>query len=484
MMITGNNLLDVAIAWYRDNGAVQIPEFSKVGTSSVHGTCYYQDKDFDVKTTFEDGSDNSINAVPGSVIPLLAAISLGFDSITLAKIISDHSIILQEITGMAFADSLTTGIQMADGSGLLSPVKISIEAMKAFSINLDNWYTLSMSIRDKPFALESLGIMHTKESTLWPVNLITEHAEKVMTPSNGTIWSTYNGFDHTVSAPQARSELPNRSPIELLRRNGMLSEPVIRKQTGLFEHWEDLAFTAGNEHEMQLEILQSLAMVAHKPTLDLITRGIRSISVDSTRDEMDGCLVYKTLKNALSANKAFDIVFDSRVLLLNMVTITSFEGNNLLEDMAASPDMFDPVLDQKHLLVSKIAQELLARPPHQLGYSDYAVFRKMRRMNLPPQAITFSPEKLVNHILDSMNTYVSPNKLDCVNKKNVDLLASEGISAMASLLINHHDFDYTQLDQRSENAKIHLIRGGFDIKKFTGLSNRAKGLILEEQMGL
>lgn len=46
------------------------------------------------------------------------------------------------------------------------------------------------------------------------------------------------------------------------------------------------------------------------------------------------------------------------------------------------------------------------------------------------------------------------------------------------MITGNNLLDYTQPDQRSENAKIHLIRDGFDIKKFTGLSNRSKGMIL------
>lgn len=485
MAHTGNDLLNAAIDWYRDNGAVQIPEYSKVGGSDVFGTNYYQETLYSINSWDRDGLANSINEVRGSTIPLLAAISLGFDDISLSQIFSDHSIRIDEITGMSFDDSMTTGIPKSDGSdGTISPCKITIDAMRAFSSSMENWDTLSRSIREEPSSRECLGIMHTKETMLWPVSLINDHAEKVMTPSKNRVWSTFQKFSYAVSAPQARDELPSCSPIELIRRLGMFSEPVLRKQTGLFDHWEDLLFIAGNEDGMQKEILHSLAKVQHKPTLDLIIRGLRSFSVDSIEDAVEGPVVYKTLMEAFGKTDAFSEVFDSHVLKLNLIPLLWFGNNRELEDMTGNPDVFSPILDNKHLLVSRVAEELLSRPPHQLGHSEYAVFRKLIRMNLPLQEITFSPEKLLNHVLDSMNTYVSPNKLDCEHKRDIDLLAGESVSAMASLLIKHHDFDYTQLDERSENAKIHLIRGGFDIKKFKGLSNKAKGLILEEQIGL
>lgn len=485
MAHTGNELLNAAIRWYRDNGAVQIPEYSKVGGTDVFGACYYQEELYEITSQDAEGQANSINEVRGSTIPLLAAISLGFDSTTLSKIIDDHSIPLHEITGMSFDDSMTTGIPGSDGSkSTISPCRITIDAMRAFASNMDNWDTLSRSIRDKPFSRESLGIMHTGESALWPVSLINDHAQKIMTPSESPVWSTHIPFSYVASAPQARDEMPCGNPIELLRRSGMLSEPVLRKQTGLFDHWEDLVFTAGNEHFMQLEILGSISKVQHKPTLDLITRGFRSISVDSTEDVLDSPLVYDTMKNALGKNPDFKIVLDSLILRLNLITIDRFSDTQYLEDMAEDEELFTPLLVERHTLLSRVAEEFLARPVQQLGHSEYAAFRKLAGMNLPPQEITFSPEKLLNHLLDSLNTFVSPNKIDCAHKKDLDILAGESVRAMAGLLTRHHEFDHSQFDHRTENTKIHLVSGGFDIKKFTGISRKARGHLLEEQLGL
>lgn len=485
MTPTSQHVLDAAIAWYRDNGAVQIPEFSRVGESEVFGTCFYSDIKFAITSSTSGAQPNSIKEIPGFVMPLLAGISLGFDSHTLAKIIKDHSIPLSEITGMCFDDSLSTCLQRSDGTdGTLTPARITIEAMKAFAISMENWGTLSASIRERPFANESLGAVHTGESMLWPVSLINDHAKSIMTPSDSPVWSEHIPFSYVVSAPQSRDELPDGNPIELLRRTGMLSEPVLRKQTGLFDHWEDLAFTAGNEHDMQLEIVKSLGRVQHKPTIELITRGLRSFSVDSTEDIIDVALVFRTLKDALGENPDFSVVFNSLILKLNLIAIDRFGNGGDVEDMRGDQDLFTPLTDQQHTLLSRVAAEFLARPANQLGHSEYAAFRKLNLMKLPDQEISFSAEKLLNHLLDSLNTFVSPNKISCKHKKDLDTLAGESVTAMATLLGRHCDLDHSQFDHRSENAKIHLIRGGFDIKKFTGLSNRSKGLILEEQLGL
>lgn len=483
--ISGNTLLDTAIAWYRKNGNVPIPEYSKVGDSDVFGSLYYQEEKYTIETWSIDGEDNSISEASGSVIPLLAAISLGFDSHALSQIIDNHSIDLSEVTGLNFGESTSTGIPRADGDvKTLTPVRIHIEAMKAFSTKLEHFSSLDLSMRDKPLARQSLGAMHTNEEALWPTNLIKDHVAKIMTPNANPVWSLHKRFGFTVSAPQSKDELPNGNPIDLLRRNGMLSEPVLRKQTGFFDHWEDLVFTAGNDHPLQVDILRSLGKVQHRPTLDLIIRGIRSINCDSTEDFLDAPTVHFAMVDAFGGNEAFEEVLKSRILLLNLIHEEDFAERKHLDSMAKDKEMFSPLLNDQHLILSDLAKELLARPPHQLGHSDYSAIKKLDIMALPKQEITFSPEKLLNHVLDSLNTFVSPNRLDCQHKKDIDEMAIACIQPLARLLVKHHDFDYDQLNQRPEKTKLELIRGGFDVKKFTGLSNRSKGIVLEDQLGL
>lgn len=484
MNFTGQDLLDIATLWYLQNGAVQIPEFSKVAGSNIYGGYYYSNDKHTILSKNADGISNAIREIPGLVIPLLAAVGLGFDSVSIAKIIKDHQIPLLEITGMAFDDPESTGIQRSGTDEFITPVRLTIEAMRAFSTEMENWDVLSRSIRDNPHYRESVGIMHTNESMLWPINLISEHALKVMTPVEGKVYGVFNGFTNTASAPQTRDELPSGNPIEFLRRSGMLSEPVLRKQTGLFSMWEDLLFTANNDHRMQQEILHSLRMLQHKPTQDLVVRGLLSFSVDASDDVISGPEVYKSLRGVLGQSEEYAAVFESLILKLNLIPITEYGDVKELEYMASTPDLFDPLLDDKHTLVSRVANELLARPSQHLGHSEYAALRKLSCMSLPAQEITFSPEKLVNHILDSMNTFVSPNNLECWDKRDIDALAGESVTAMAKLLVKHHDFDYQQLDHRSEKSKLHLIKGGLDIRKFSGLGNRVKGLILDDQMGL
>lgn len=481
--LTGQELLNAATAWYRENGSLPIPKSGLVCHSNVDGSVLYSQDEYRLSSLTTNGYDNSIALVPGCVVPLLAAISLGFNSDALAQIVIDHKIDINEITGMGFNDDLSTGISLHSTPGtFLTPLTITIETVKAFSSSDNIRPNLYRSFSPKPTTRESIAVMHTKERSLWPVAQIEAHAKAIMTPSSNLITSPLVRFGYIVSAPQSVDEIPNASPIDLLHRSGMLCEPVLRKQTGLFEHWEDLVYTAANDHKLQLHLLESLAKVSHQPTLDLAVRGLLSISVDASSDEMQGDEVYRAMEEVLGSSEPFGTVFRSLILKLNLVS--SYSDLDVLEEMEGNTDVYGDLLSNQHNLVSRIADELMSRPPEHLGFADYAVFRKLDKMSLPGQTFSFSPEKLMNHILGSMGSHLTTNQVECKNKNHLDLLTMESVCAMAKVLTRHHNFDHSQFQNRNEATKVQLVKGGFDIKQFKGLSYKARGQILEDGMGL
>jgi hypothetical protein len=468
--------------WYRVNGALPIPRTGNVGKSAIEGQEFYSDRLVTIDSRNKIGQSSTIHEVPASVIPLLAAIALEYDSAALEQIIIDHAISLNEITGMNFDDSSFSGISMnRDWNTPLTPVRITIETIKAFSASDELRRDLYRSVSEKPFARESLGVMHTREKALWPASLINQHAKAIMEPSGEVVPNEFTSYSFTVSAPQTIDELPGNNPIELLRRNGMLTEAVLRKQTGLFDMWEDLLHTADDDHPVQMEILTAFTKVADKETSVLIERGLRSFSVDSSSDDIDGPKTFRQLKAVFDQNRAFSSLLKSPVFRLGLAGIYYLEEENYLKSY---PDVFDIVINDQELLLSRVAEDLLSRPASHLGHNDYAAFRKLNLLNLPKQVITFSVEALMIHVLDSLESYLTPNEVVCEDKRFADELACDGIEAMTRTLMPYHQFDPAQFIERRDQIKLSLVRGGFDIKKMKGLSLVSKGKILEEGLGL
>lgn len=481
---TGNQLLRVAIDWYTNHGMARIHARSKVGCADIYGIVYYQDGTHFIESNTDGGDSTSINNIQGRAIPLLAAISLGFETQSLLAIINDHSITLGDITGIGFSDVYRTGIIYHNNAEkTLTPAKIIIESFKAFCLEQKNTDELLAHVKGYPHVLDALGAINTEAETLWPVSIINDHAEKMMYPKENQHNDEVFWFSDITLIPQSLDELPGRSPTEFTKRTGMLSEPVIRKLTRGFNLWEHLVCAAGNGEYIPVEILKSLSTVSHEPTLELIARAILSISHDTT-EELNSEQVHRTLTWFAGENELLRQAVDSNIFKLNLLPYVNYTSGNAFDYMEAETTIFGSVLNDNHLLISRVAAELFARPAKYLGSSDYYAIKKLQTLHLPRQQIDFSPEKLLNHLLDSMNTYVSPAGHSCGIKQYLDQVAIDSISELTSLLMNYHDFDYSQFDHRSDKAKIELVRGGFEIKKFTSLSRQAKGNILEEQLGL
>lgn len=477
--VTGNELLNAATEWYRNNGALSIPQEGLLDGSAIDAQTFRTLDDY----TLMSGNSDIIFGVPGYVYPVLAAISLGFDTPTLAKIIIDQVMNFTDILNMQFQDDWKTPISLHSQGGIpLSPLKIHIEVFKSYSSHPDLRRSLYKNASASPRSKESIALMHTSEQSLWPSTQIEAHAKEIMTPSEGVVESQFVEFGFTPSKATLVQDLPNSSPLDLFRRAGMLSEPVLRKQTGQFEQWENLILSACQGAQQQIEMLKACTRVSHKPTVDLIVRGLLSMTADATEDELEGEKIYPFLQSIFEGNIAFKPVLDSLVLRMNLLPLHRYPDE--LDELHAYPSIYGDLTNNPQTLLSRVARELLSRPADHLGHQDYSIFKKLKLMGLPPQVIDFSPEHLVNHVLNSMGTFVTKNEVTCEHKLSIDEHARASILDMGSLLLRHHEFDYSQFADRDESDKVLLIKGGFDIKKFKGLSYKARGQVLEDGMGL
>jgi hypothetical protein len=361
-----------------------------------------------------------------------------------------------------------------------TPVHINIEVIKAFAADPTLCAELHNNVSNNPHSMECIGLMHTDEISLWPVSRIEEHARLIMTPTKRVISSEFVSFDFVSSRPEQLSEIPNQSPIDFLKRSGMLSEAVLRKQTGSFSLWEDLLYVATTGQSLQIDMLKAFTKITDKDTVDLIIRGLLSVNAGTLESPMDQEDVSTLLHHTFKDSPAFSQVLDSTVLKLSLLPEVIDAGyGNTYQPSALT----HAVLSKPEKLLSRVANELLARPAEHLGYSEYRVFSTLLDMDIAPHVIDFDPERLLNHMLDSISTYRTSNTIICETKLFVDTCALNGLEAIAKLLMPYHTFDCSKFNDRDEASKVALIKAGFGIDRKT-ISRTARGQILEDEMGL
>jgi hypothetical protein len=476
--VTGRNLLEAAIGWYGAMGEVQIPSVPNGESPDTAPLMYSEDK-FDLHSA--DGS-LMIHRVEGRVFPFLAGVSMGFETRFLTKIIKDHGIELTDLTCLDFQNDSDTGILIQETQKTLTPTKVIIQATKAFVSDLDMRKVLLRQISRVPSAYELVGVMHTGESSAWPSELIKNQAHSVMTPSEVMVTHPFNGYCGTISAPRHADEIPNGNPLDLIRRTGLTTEPVMRKLTGRFDMWEDLVYMTSVDHEAQIMMMRAIAQVEDLATQQALVRGLLSISADSIQEELDPLRIYNVLVTYFTDQPAFQPVLDSLILKMNLYSNAQYRHGSA--QPARLTQAFKGMSPDRNDLLSRVFDEMLARPANHLGLSDYKVFEKLGMMELAPQTLPKAPERLINHILDSLETYLTPNVIRGNDKREVDQDARGSMRHLIKLLGRHHDFEYKLLEHRTESEKVMLIKAGMDIRQFKGLSRTVRGQILEDDLGM
>lgn len=474
---SGMDLLNAATSWYRTNGLEPIPKDGPLGDLGVSGDLYHTTAGYSV-----GGSVDALYNVPARLIPFLAGVSLGMDSISLAQILVHHDVSIMDVSYMDFANPSDVPFVLHHLGGKNATGQIiHIEISKAFSIHDDLKREFARSYTPNASSKTALGYMHAIDSSYWPVNQIEEHAKSIM--SEGTrILTLPHNFAYLASRPEALSDLPNGSPMEFFRRSGMLSDVVSKKLTCHFSMWEEFlhAATSGNP---QSDMLKSLNSVTSEATVDKILQALLSVTADSYEDHFEPDDVLRLINETFEGNSRFDSVLNSVTLKLNLFAIDEYELGGL-SHMTESPELYTDILDHQESLVSKVATEILAKHPSQVGYSEFMVIKKLNSVDLPPQILRFTPEDLVAHIIESIQSFTVSGQIDSLDKREMDRIAREALPALANLLSRHHTFDYEKFQHYPEETKVQLVKGGFDIKQFKDLGRRAKGDILEDSLGI
>lgn len=477
-VLSGNELMKAAISWYKNHGLQPIPKEGAI--EGVPDCSVFFDE-----TTVSLSSNNiySTGEFKASFIPMLAAISMGISESSLAGIIAWHDNSFEYLTNIRFLDqerAFSNLLPLTDVS--MTPLEVLIKAAKAYAGDSDLVRSLFTGYALNSTSRVSVSVMHTEHKSLWPQTQINEHANLFLTGNPG-IAAPLHDFEYVVMRPRKISELANGNAIDHALRSGMFTESVLRKQAGIFSHWEEFfsEITVDDECVPQ-EMLRAFAQTTDQNTITAIKRGLLSINIDATDHALHISKIYPVLKKSLAGSKELSSVLNNIMFKMNFID----RNTSLLEidDIQGDTDFFEEIIADFNQLTSKIAHELMARPIEHIGLTDFSVFSKLKQFRLKSQMIDFSPERLVCHMLDSLNSFVSKCPHADSDKFFVDRKATTGIKDMLAILRRGHTFDYNQLSNRTDNDIVLLVGEGFDIKKFKDVSKHAKGRILEEGMGL
>jgi hypothetical protein len=476
--LSGNTLLEAAINWYQTSGFLPIPKsdcIEGVPDSSVFFS--------DAEVALSSNSINYTHEFKSSCIPAFAAISMGLSEHSLAKVLAWHNNSFEYLSNIRFLDQENAFPHLfLPTDKTLTPLEVLIQAAKAYASDPELVKDLFAGCARNPTSRVHVSVMHTDQSSLWPQTQIDEHASLLLSESPGIV-DEFRNFEYVAMRPWKLSEMANGNVVDHMCRSGMFTESVLRKQTGIFSHWEELlSETIIDDECVPQQMLSAFTKVMDSTTITAIKRGLLSVSVEATDEELHISKIYPVLKKVFAGSEELNSVLNSTMFKMNFID----RGTSLLElnEVQGDTDFFEDIMADFNPLTSKIAKELLSRPIEHIGLNDFAVFSKLKNFRLKSQVFDFSPERLACHMLDSLNSFTSHRVHNSSEKHFVDRKATEGIKDMLAILRRGHDFDYSLLTNRTDRNIVLMAGEGFDVRKFKGVSNHAKGRILEEGLGL
>jgi hypothetical protein len=465
----GVNLLRRASIWYAANGPKLMRNLDNRWAD------FWDTEKFD--GSFQEGADRlaSMSNLRPNLIPLLAAIKAGFDTEFLAKVIEHHDITNKQIAELSYKTHDSTCMFQDKSGRKVHLVDVAIATLKAQA------YLKRLPEIDDTDPYQQIAGMHLDNEETWPVTIIEKKAA-LKKDNQDAGYTRYGGFfeDRKLSREE---QLPYGCPHKFLLRSGMLSKVTYLKEIKLHGLWEEMCMKAAYGPE---DSLARLVLNACKDETDenrmIIRNALTSMhpaSLPSSYQE-NSFDIYLILHETLRASDLADVL-DSTVLKINLSMRRDARASTFRTTLKHHEHSLQGVLTDTDTLVSRVSQEILARPVDQVGFAHLVVFSTLEKMKPGPQIMyDFEPETLILHLDGAIASMLGKRE---EKNRQIDEMCA-GIGAAFNLLSHNHQWDMTRLAQCSSLGQKLLAQAGVSIRHFPNMSKKHRGEVLEDRLGL
>jgi hypothetical protein len=482
----GREAYEMAMEWYHGNGPVPIPNLteSQYAAQGLKDYSVFFQPPTDDNTcnqTIRFSSTSSLKYISIEMVPIISAIKSGFSDSKILDLMLHHNIKPGHFDDMS-----------SDGDEILfhsdSGKRFNLQDIYNSLIKALNCKPSGRRLLDKTYDYNQysdelfIALLQTDDPKYW-------NSTRLQTLVDGIAENDYNTephytvFNELSDQVSSTSCFPENSALEFLRRSGMFNQDLICKRSANYGMWETTLKRLLIDKPMALQLFLACGNATDLNDQTLIRRALKSISMDSYDASINPAYALHRLKDVL-VDCAIDDIFDSDVLKLNLMSLErtqDFDGMSSLDGDAAG---YDPICNQNTDLISRLAQEVMRVPLHQMGYSHFGCWRRLPLLNLMPQHLApGTAEALVIHMLKGFDQFTYPDNTT-QEKIEVDQNARAGLKDLVQVLACHHDFDYSAFQDLSSTHKKDLIKMGLDVKKLPGLTLQDLGEAFSHDIGL
>ena len=473
-------LIKLVESWYEEHGTRPIPEESdsewdqlsdkqKSLFPILHEATYLK---------FCYGSEDEVTDVPGRMIPFFVGVKLGFSESSLQKILDNHDVQNDCIESIEYDGTKDRFVVLITSDGEeVTDTDFNIKLLSAFS----KLKPEQLNTFDSASSIHALGLMHTDIKRMWPSSSIDASSARSSISLQGTVDLPEDDFAFVISRIEKKSQFPNNSMTDFLKRSGMLTKGVRTKDTVAYSMWEELLSMCTNGSKVHQDLLDFCLSHPNPEIKSKSAQAILSLNEDSLMFLPDVDKLIRYLEPKLYGS-GLSSILSSPTLLLNLVRTD--EADVMMADVSNIPQ-YRGLFAQPDLVLEKLAKEAMSTPPGEYGLSQFTALTKLGMFGLPAQRTEgFSPEALVNHVLDGLASYCTQKTVAGQSQKpSLDNDARRGFRNLLTMLALNHDLDCSTFVGRSYAEKRLLIDVGLDIQKL-GFTVEETGKVFGEDLGL
>lgn len=437
------------------------------------------------------------------MIPVLAAVTLGFSTEELASVVQHHNIGRVQLSQCSVLENFIderTDFRPEDTSRLkLGHWMLVEKVMKAITLNQEEVKGLINEIAKNEINSDiKVACLLTEIPDLWPSKAVEARLDTLRSGTTDTEYFQYPFIDSgTLLSLDDLHDFSNDELLKILERSGVMTLGAT-KENGFaagffFELFEALAqpdYPDASEDYEELgepkynSIVRALNSIECPAQLGRFNARIREVMSDIDHNSLIcGMNALKNLEAVLDPVKYADVMNDL-VLKINLLQMQGMHYPRQTDEGPA----FDAIYIQPSLLLSRLASQLMETDSNDFNRTHFQTLSRILKYSRAEQDIdSIDMNHFVLKLIDAFEAYLKVGNFDSrgreihyLKDRTADHLGSFLQYAVDRIV----DFDYSRIERFSNDSRLLLAKSGFDLKKLPRLNNKGLGELLSERMGL
>jgi hypothetical protein len=466
-------LLKIAQDWFRNSPDQQIPleEWHK----------HFKNE---AQLSFVSDGIFKVSRAGKEIIPALAAITLGASTQQLAAIMLHHGVTATELARCNFASERQIYIDTPDNS--LTPWNTTYQLTKGFAHAPE---LKKHFLNDYPLVFRSPEMeLAAHMSDLEPLWEITKVKRVISQIDSGERPVLDYDFTDLITYSRIEYELKKFSDDEvilLLERSGHIFLDATYEY-GFTNHFFGDLFRNPNESSTNKRFIKAFNNINDPELIRIVSQ---KIFETLRRHEMilgDAPTSLVEMRKCLDPIKYSDLI-DSMLLKLAVLTLPGPSGLAIIHPDLITEKCFKDIMCSPQSIVGHLHRELMLVDPAAFKKAHFKAIENTFSKNMPAQDISPADiQALLMHSLVALSHYSEQldNRKTGFKKNEFSIAAEEHIAPLVKFALAQIEVDYEKLATLPSAAKAYLTTHGLDIKKLPGISNKHRGHLLSDQMGL